>query len=114
MLCTSMMRGFNRLVLCMRNLYMERAKKHGAGTLRPALLRIKLNYEVLVDVLRELGTIRRALELSGQFLGVDFDPRRKADLLRELQRVLNAELRLRFFGRRHDITGAQQRGWNVL
>src|SRR5438105_9540249 len=118
MLCTSMMRGFNRLVLCIMTFYggpEGTREKYSAGVLpRRRLLRIQLDNEILVDVLCELGTIRCTLERPGQLLRVDDDPRRKANLLGQLERILNAELRLRLLGRGYDVTRAQQCRRNVL
>ena len=54
-------------------------------------------------ILTELGAVRRALERAGHLLHVDFDPRREADLLRELQRVLDAQLALGLFGYAYHI-----------
>src|SRR6476469_185224 len=99
MLCTSIMRGFNRTLLCMRylgKLLMDTAASGSRRRRRTclALLRVELHDQALVDVLPELRAVGRALERTRHLLRVHLDPRREADLLRELQRVLDAQLRL--------------------
>src|SRR5512143_3407567 len=104
---TSMMRGFNRTLLCMRDpqVNLEPASRE--------LLRIQLDHQAFVDVLPEFRAVRRALERAGHLLDIDLAPRRKTDLLGELERVLDAELLLRLLGRRDDVPGPHQRRRNV-
>src|SRR5690242_17055029 len=119
-----MMRGFNNALLCIATFsrmrvadryapkLSRRAKRgrHAIGQPLPRLLLgVKLHYQALVDVLSELRAVRRTLERAGHLLHVDFDPRREADLLGELERILDAELPLAFFGDTHQVAGAHLR-----
>src|SRR6185437_535561 len=80
---------------------------------RSILFRIQLDDETLVDVLTEFRAVGRALERAGHLLRIDLDPRREADLFGELQRILDAELRLRALRRRYDVARPEQRRRHV-
>ena len=59
-------------------------------------LRIELDDEVLVDVRQDVVPRRHRLEDAANLLVVDLDPVGQADLLRDGQRALNAQLLARF------------------
>src|SRR6185369_10511369 len=68
LLWTSMMRGFNKTLLCMRiPMRIERPATRDS-------LRIKFDHQAFVDVLPEFRTVRRALELAGHLFHVDLHP----------------------------------------
>src|SRR5947208_15052092 len=75
-LCTSMMRGFKKALLCMRKSLKRNPGKPLApwGKKTRRLLRVKLDDETFVDVLTEFGTVRRTLERTGQLFHVDTYP----------------------------------------
>src|SRR5450631_1756170 len=114
-LWTSMMRGFKKALLCMLIPQGKTRDGYRPGSWQSVLrlLRIKLDDQALVDILAELGTIGRSLERTCHLFHVDFNPRRKANLLGELKRVDDAQLGLGAFLDRDDVPGPNQRRCDV-
>src|SRR5437764_8434355 len=69
------------------------------------LLRIQLDDQVLIDVGQDVVPARRRLEQATELLVVHLDPVGQADLLRDVQRALDAQLLARSLAHLDDIPG---------
>src|SRR5436853_3965469 len=69
------------------------------------LLRIQLDDQVLIDVGQDVVPARRRLEQATELLVVHLDPLGQADLLRDVQRALDAQLLARSLAHLDDVPG---------
>src|SRR6201997_5183791 len=73
------------------------------GSRKSHLLRIELHDQVLVDVGQDVVPARRRLEHAAKFLVAHLDPVGEADLLRDVERALDAQLLARLLAHLHDV-----------
>src|SRR6267378_1713624 len=77
----------------------------GTRCKRTRLLRIQLDDQILIDVGQHLVPARRRLEQATELLVVHLDPFRQADLLRDVQRTVDAQLLARPLAHLDDVPG---------